>query len=265
MSGEPEASATDTRIVVTSADAERLGAVWAQRWQRAPTQTELDGLIDEHIREEVYYREALALGLDRDDVAIRRLLRSKLEFVTQDIMTSVEPGPSDLAAYYEAHPERYISPAAVSFSQIYFASGRRGGAAGQDAELVLERLRGGLDDAAALATGDGQMFGETFRNQTVRDVEAIFGPDFAAALLQVEPGAWAGPIASSYGLHLVRVDARREGRRLPFAEVAERVRADWEYDRRQKANDDMYHGLRARYSVVVEPGAPAQAETGGGS
>lgn len=262
LSGDQDAPAMETRIVVSSDDVERLGAVWTQRWQRAPTPNELDGLIEEHIREEVYYREALALGLDRDDVAIRRLLRNKLEFVTQDIMASVEPDPADLVTYYEAYPDRYISPATFSFSQIYFADDKRGGTARSDAELVLVGLRGGLDESAAFAAGEGQMFDEVFRDKSLRDVEAMFGPAFAAALSKLEPGIWAEPIVSGYGLHLVRVDTRREERQLPFADVAKKVRADWDHDMRQKANDDMYRGLRARYTVIVEPTASEQADEG---
>lgn len=262
MAAKPEAATTNKQIVISSAEVEQLGAVWAQRWRRVPAQEELDGLIEERVREEVYYREALALGLDRDDVAIRRLLRNKLEFVTQDIVTSAGPEPADLAAYYAAHPERYMSPATVSFSQIYFASDRRGGAAERDATLVLASLGDGRADAAALAAGDGQMFDTAFRDQTVRDVEAMFGPGFAAALPQLQPGKWSGPVASAYGMHLVRIDARREGGPLPFAEVAEKVRADLDYDRRQQANIDMYRNLRARYEVIIEP--ETQARTGDG-
>jgi hypothetical protein len=260
LAATPDGSGASNRIVISGGDIDRLSDQWETLWQRPPTTDEINGFIEERIREEVFYREALALGLDRDDVVIRRLLRRKLEFVTQDILVPSEPPAAELTAYYEANADRYTRPPLLSFSQIYFATDRRGGAAGKDARVVLARLDEGLDESSAHAAGDGQLFPDTFTDQTTRDIEAVFGPEYAASVAHIEPGVWSGPIASAYGLHLVRIDARRAGAVLAYAEVADKVRADWDYEQRQKANDEMYRSLRARYEVIVEPAAQPKAD-----
>jgi hypothetical protein len=260
LTARPEVVGAGVQIVISSAEIERLASIWEQRWKRRPTSKELEGLVEERIREEVYYREALALGLDRDDVAIRRLMQRKLEFVTRDILVPPEPTTAELTDYYDANVERYSRPPLLSFTQIYFSVDQRGGAADKDARALLARLNAGMGDTPAMATGDGQLFPGNFEDQTPRDIEAVFGPDFAASLAEIEAGTWSGPVASAYGLHLVRIDARRAGEALSYPAVADKVRADWDYEQGQKANDGIYRSLRARYEVIVEPGALPQAE-----
>lgn len=264
MSGSEEAG-SQARIVIPRAEIEQLASIWEQRWRRQPTPEELAGLVEERIREEVYYREALALGLDRNDVQVRRLMQKKLEFITENVVVPPEPSVADLTAYFEANADRYSRPPLLSFTQIYFAADQRGGAADKDARAVLARLNGGLDEAAAMSEGDGQLFPDTFQDQTVRDIEAVFGPEFASSVAGIAPGTWAGPVASAYGLHLVRIDARRSGAVLPFAEVADKVRADWDYEQAQRLSNEMYQSLRARYEVIVEPGALPQPDGEGQS
>jgi hypothetical protein len=259
MNGSEEAGA-QARITIPRAEVEQLASIWGQRWKRQPTEEELAGLIEERVREEVYYREALALGLDRNDVQIRRLMQKKLEFITENVVVPPEPSVADLAAYYEANADRYSRPSLLSFTQIYFAADRRGGSADKDARAVLARLNGGLDEAAAFAQGDGQLFPDTLLDQTARDIEAVFGPEFAASVAGIAPGAWVGPVASAYGLHLVRIDARRIGALRPYDEVADKVQADWTYEQIEKAGNALYQSLRDRYEVIVEPGALPQSD-----
>ncbi len=257
MNGSGEAG-SQARITIPAAEVEQLASIWEQRWKRQPTDKELAGLIEERVREEVYYREALALGLDRDDVQIRRLMQRKLEFITDNVVRPPEPSAADLVAYYEANADRYGKPSLLSFTQIYFAADRRGRAAEKDARAVLARLNGGRDEDAALTEGDGQLFPDTFRDQTTRDIEAVFGPEFAASVDGIKPGIWAGPIGSAYGLHLVRIDARTSGATRPYEEVADKVRAGWEHEQIQRSSDEIYESLRARYEVIVAPVALPQ-------
>lgn len=253
---EPEVVDRYDRIVVSTADVERLGNLWAKRWQRPPSETELRGLIDEHIREEVLYREALALGLDRDDTVIRRLLKQKFEFVTQDLAAAREPDAAELAVWFEANRERYRTPARLSFTQVFFDLDRRGAAGEQEARVALASLRAG--DAGPDGLGDGRLLDPTYRDSAAQEVALLFGQEFSEALMRLEPGVWSGPIASGYGLHLVRLDERQAGEIPPLAEIEGRVRDDWAYAQRQEANEAIYQQLLARYEVVVE-GRPAAA------
>lgn len=261
----PEAAVFEGRIVISSADVDRLALAWTQRRQRPPNEDELDGMISEAVRERVLYREALALGLDRDDVVIRRHLRQKYEFVTQDLAYDTDPDDATLRAYYSAHPDRYTRSATLSFSHILFSPDRRGETALADAEMALQDLQAAAEPQRADLLGDPTSLPAGFEGISDREVEAMFGPDFAAALLELQQGRWTGPIPSGYGLHLVWLSEKIPGERLAFEEVHQRVKDDWIYDQRVDANETIYQKLLERYEVVVEPLVAIAATEEGGS
>ncbi len=261
----PDPVADVSRIVISGAEVERMALAWAQRWQRPPNEDELAGLVDEAIREQVLYREALALGLDRDDVVIRRHLRQKYEFVTQDLAYDTDPDEATLRAYHKARLDRYAQSAQVSFSQILFSTDRRGAAAGTDAARALADLQTATAPDAADLLGDATSLPSRFDRMSTAEVEAIFGPDFAAALVGQEPGRWAGPIPSGYGLHLVLVSEKISGGQLAFETVRQRVKDDWVYEQRTAANEAIFRKLQERYDVVVEPMAASTGASGDGS
>lgn len=265
---EPNAPDTGTdaaRIVISGAEVERMAMAWTQRWQRPPSEDELAGLVDEAVREQVLYREALALGLDRDDVVVRRHLRQKYEFVTQDLAYDTDPDEATLRAYYDAQPDRYAQSAQVSFRQILFSTDRRGAAAETDAAQALADLQTATTPDAADLLGDATSLPTDFDAMSAAEVEAVFGPDFATALLALEPGGWSGPVASGYGLHLVWLGERASGGPIAFGAVRQRVKDDWVYEQRVAANDAIYRKLLDRYEVVVEPMVPAGRGNGDGS
>lgn len=249
----PDAVVFEGRIVISSADVDRLALAWTQRRQRPPNQDELDGMISEAVREQVLYREALALGLDRDDVVIRRHLRQKYEFVTQDLAYETDPDDATLRAYYAAHPDRYTKSARLSFRHILFSPDRRGEKALADAKTALQDLQTAAAPQRADLMGDPTSLPAGFEAISDREVEAMFGPDFAAALLELHQGRWTGPVHSGYGLHLVWLSEKTPGERLVFEEVRQRIKDDWVYDQRVTANEAVYQKLLERYEVVVEP------------
>lgn len=258
----PETAEGGAGITIAAATIERSADGFTERTKRPPTPEELQGLIDELVRDEVLYREALALGLDRDDVVIRRLLRQKFEFVTQDLAVDPEPAADVLRAFYDAHAERYTRAAELSFSQIMFSPDRRGAAAETDATQALQALQAGLGREAADTMGDGGALAPHFDRLADYEIAAIFGPEFAQSVTAQDTGRWIGPIASSYGLHLVWIDSRLPGAVLPFEEVAGQVRDDWTYAQRKEANEGIYRKLLERYDVTIEPLVPAAAEGG---
>jgi hypothetical protein len=256
-------SESENQVIVTASDIEGLRGIWERQWQRPPTPDELRELIEQHVREEILYREALALGLERDDTVVRRRLAQKFEFLTEDVAASRDPTDAELAAYFEANRERYRVPEQTSFTQVYFSRDRRGAAVQQDASLALASLRDG-SPVTASNLGDGSMLDDAYREKTPQEIEAAFGRDFAAALSAHEPGTWFGPVASGYGLHLVRIDERIAGRLPALSEIERRVWADWSYEQRRQANDEIYRRLLDRYSVVIagsRPDATASATT----
>jgi PPIC-type PPIASE domain len=245
------------RIVVSPAKVENLAGLFRQTWRRPPTQAELDGLIADHVKEEILYREALALGLERNDIVIRRRLRQKMEFISEDTAPQAEPTEDELRAFLAERPERFREPSRVSFAQVYLSPDRRGEAAWSDAERMLVALDAGSDPAAA---GDPFLLEQDYRNLAAHDVERLFGRAFAAQVAGLPVGRWSGPATSGYGLHLVLVRERIPARLPDLDEVRDAVANEWRAARRKEANRAFYEGLRARYEVTVE--RPAWADEG---
>lgn len=232
-------------IVVSAAERTRLADQWQAQIGRPPTETEMNGLVEQWLREEIYYREALALGLDADDVIIRRRLAQKLAFLTEDLAAGDDPGADALRDYYERHAERYTEPARFSFSHAYFSRERRADAHA-DADAALVGLHGDADPG-----GDPFMLQRRYVERSEREIGELFGRDFAAAVAGLDTtSAWQGPVASAYGWHLVRLEARRPPRQPALDEITARVAADLRQARRRDASDAYYHALRERYRIV---------------
>ena len=238
------------RIVVTAAKIDNLAELFERTWQRPPTEAELDGLIADHVKEEVLYREALALGLDADDAVIRRRLRQKMEFISEDVAEQAEPTEDDLQAFLAEHRDRFRAPPRISFVQVYLSPERRGRDTKGDAERLLASLSTGAADAAE--AGDPFLLEREFRDLAPYDVERLFGRPFAERLAELPVGSWSGPVASPYGLHLVLVRERTEGGLPELEQVRDAVALEWRAARRQEVNEAFYQRLRERYEVTIE-------------
>jgi len=249
-------------IVVTPGRINQLAETFARTWQRPPTREELDGLVDAFVKEEVFYREGRKLGLDTDDTVFRRRLQQKMEFLMEPGTEELTPGDGELQAYLKANPDTYRIPARVAFRQIFFDPQRRGEGVSADANAALDRLRGGLSEAETAELGDATLLPAGMPLVSVDQVAISFGSEFADALADAPAGDWAGPIASTFGVHLVRVDDRSEAREPELAEVAGAVARDWEARRRREISDKRYADLRAQYEVVVEMPSGGQAGKG---
>jgi hypothetical protein len=252
------------QLVVTRGKIEQLAAGFERAWQRPPTAREMTGLVEDYIKEEVYVREAIATGLDRDDTIIRRRLRQKLEFLTEDALDAAAPSDEDLRAYLKAHPDSFRVEPRVAFRQVFVDGNRRGAATQSDARALLVRLSSAMPGADISALGDSQMLPSVVELAPQSDVARVFGQEFAGKVAGLAPGSWAGPIASGYGLHLVEVTERVEGRMPELAEVRDAVARDWQTAQRRERSEALFRRLLARYTVVVEPPAaeikPAAAE-----
>ena len=192
--------------MVSAAKVENLAGLFERTWRRPPTQAELDGLIADHVKEEILYREALALGLETDDIVIRRRLRQKMEFISEDVAPPAEPTEAELQAFLDEHAERFRSPSRLSFAQVYLSPDRRGEDAWSDAERLLVTLDAGKSDPAGM--GDPFLLEQDYRDLATPDVERLFGQAFAARVAEFPVGRWSGPVESGYGLHLVLVRER---------------------------------------------------------
>jgi PPIC-type PPIASE domain len=240
------------KIVVTEGQIEHLATGFAKTWQRAPTTQELDGLVRDWVRDEVYSREAIALGLDRDDAVIRRRLRQKMEFVSDDIVAQTEPSDSDLTAYLQAHPDSFRVEQRFTFRQIYLNPEKHGENLARDAAQLLAQLNQADSKGDASALGDSVLLERQFAAVPASEVAKQFGESFAAHLGGLPTGQWQGPVESGYGVHLVFVSERAEGRLPALAEVRDTVRREWANARRLEANEQFYQAMLKHYVVTIE-------------
>jgi hypothetical protein len=246
------------RIVVTAGQVEQLAAQFSRTWLRPPTPGELDGLVEQHVRSEIYYREALAMGLGQDDPYVRNRLALKLEFLLDDLSADAEPEEGELARFLEQHPERFAEPARLSFRQVYLNPDRHADPSAE-AEGLLAALRAGTEPATL---GDPSLLGSAFDDVRQDDIARQFGEDFAEALVDLEPDAWRGPVRSPFGLHFVRVIEQQPARQPALAEVRDAVLTEWRDQRRREAKEQAYRRLRDRYEIVMAPATPAAPESG---
>lgn len=252
-------------IVVSEARVEALAENFARTWMRPPTAQEIKGLVDDFITEEVYYREAIAMGLDSDDLVIRRRLRQKMEFISADVATATPPTDEQLQAYLGEHAEKFLMPPRLTFQQVYFSTDKRGDGAARDAEKLLAELNAGRGPASPIEAGDPTLLPPAMEAAAPQDIANAFGSEFAAAIEDAPVGQWAGPFPSGFGMHVVKVDAREAGTAPTLAEIRPLVQREWEAEQRKTVEKALLDKLRARYDVRVEGPAAALFEGAGGS
>jgi hypothetical protein len=248
LSGD-RGEAAEGKIVITSGKIEHLVTGFSRTWRRPPTARELDGLVDDHVREEVFYREALAIGLDKDDTIVRRRMRQKLEFLAGDASAIVAPTDQELQAWLERNPDKFRVEPTRAFSQIYFAGVEKPTTA---VARALEQLGGVAGESRVADLGDATMLPRDMPPSGVDEIGRVFGDQFAREVARLEPGHWAGPVQSGYGWHLVRVSERTDGGARPLPEVREAVKREWQAARSREVVDATYARLRAKYAITIE-------------
>lgn len=251
------------RIVVSSARIDNLADGFERTWRRAPSKDELQGLVDDYIRDEVFYREGRAAGLDRDDVIIRRRVRQKMEFFAEDIAAQ-EPSDDQLSAYLTSHPDRFKIEDQLTFRQIFLNVNRRAGSIDDDSKRVADALSRADASLEVDSLGDPFLLGDEFKAVSQTDIRGIFGDDFARRISAVELGSWQGPLPSSFGQHFVYITERTAGAVPPLDAVREAVRREWSNSRRLVAEQTLYGSLRERYEIVVEMPQSKSAQRGAG-
>ncbi len=239
-------------IVLTDGDLRQLTLSWLAQGRPAPTSAELQDLVEHRVREEILYREALALGLDRGDTIVRRRLAQKMAFLAEDLPAVPEPTSAELRVWFRDNAERFAEPARVSFRHLYYSPDRHGQRARDEAERALARLRGSArSPGAELSPADPFMFEDVFHDRSIARVTSLFGKSFSTTLPHLPTGSWQGPVESGYGWHLVWVDSFEPARIPAFESVEAEVRDAWVAERRDAARQRSFETLRARYRVVV--------------
>jgi parvulin-like peptidyl-prolyl isomerase len=258
QSGRP-ATAPSKEIRLSLDEIAQLTLLYQSQWRRPPTPQELERMVENKVQQEILYREALAMGLDRDDEIVKRRMAQKMQFLAEDVAAAREPTSAELKAWYEKNSASFAQPPRLSFRHLYFSPDRRGARARDDAAKALAELAGQPEDAKiASALADPFMFQEYYRDRAPDYLAKEFGPQFALAVAKLPPGSWQGPIESGFGWHLVFVDTAIPGRVPAFEEVEPDVRTAWLGEQKALAWEKAYQGMRANYTVLL-PGPPEGA------
>jgi PPIC-type PPIASE domain len=246
------------KIVITEGQVAALVVGFTRSMQRPPTREELDGLIRDRVQEEVYFREAIALGLDKDDTIVRRRLRQKMEFITDDVAALGEPTDDELTSYLKAHSDLFGVERRFTFSHVFLNPERHAENLARDTRQLLAQLQQAGDREDVPELGDSFLLGYKFQSLPANEIVKLFGEKFAAQLGDLSPGQWQGPVESGYGVHLVLVSERTEGRVPALEEVRETVRREWANTRRSEVNEKFYQELLKRYVVTIERPNPTE-------
>jgi len=254
-----QGSEAPNRIVLGSGQQAQLAANFERTWMRPATEAEFAALIENYVRDEVFYREALAMGLDQSDSVVRQRMRLKLEFILEDL-SSEEVTDEALLSYLQKHPDKFRTQPQFSFTQLYLNPDRH-----VDLAARAEAVRASLNQGAApQSLGDPTLIPYEYRMATLEEIERSLGERFALDVVELEPGdEWLGPVNSAYGGHLLKVSARVNARLPDLAEVRAAVEREYLLERREELKDLAYAKLREGYDVTIEPFDGAQGSAGG--
>lgn len=246
-------------FVVSAGKIEHLASIFSRTWQRPPMRVELDGLIDDYVREEIAYREGMKMGLDEDDTIIRRRIRQKLDFIADDLGSQIEPTEEQLTAFLNEHPDSYRIDPRITFRQVFLDPERHAVDLEESVAKLLDTLKSD-PMADALHLGDQTLLEHQNPDRSKREVASNFGQQFAEEIVKLPLQQWHGPIRSAYGIHAVYIGERTDGRLPALNEVRDLVRRDWEQKHREDLVESFYQGLMKKYDVAIEWPEPVAEE-----
>lgn len=245
--GEDAGGDTAKEIVVPPGKIEQLAAIFTKTWQRPPTRDEIEALVDDHVIEEAYAREAIAMGLDEDDTVIRRRLRQKLEFLTGDLAALTQPTDEELDTYLTEHADDFREQPRYDFQQVFFNPEKLGDDRESALNEALDQLRAGEP-----VEGHPTLLPASREDATLRAVAATFGTAFANSLADLPTGEWQGPVESGFGLHFVRIDKTVPGRLPALDEIRAAVEREWANRRKEEMTREFNRELLARYQIDIQ-------------
>jgi peptidyl-prolyl cis-trans isomerase C len=248
------------QIAVSLDELRQMEMYFESQWHRPPAPNEFQAMVEDKVREEVLYREALAMGLDKDDTIVKRRMAQKMQFLSEDVAAAHEPSTAELKTWFEKNSTRFALPSRYGFRHLYFSPDKRGKNAQEDAARALARISGQPEDSKlAVSLPDRFMFQDYYGDRAPEALAKEFGPQFVVALEKLKPGSWQGPIESGYGWHLVYVDAVIPGRIPAFEEIEPDVKTAWLGEQKQQSWRKAYQEMRARYAVLLP--APSEEQT----
>ena len=239
-----------SRITITEDQIDRMADNYRLQYGDFPSSSQLEALVDKYIDEEIFYREALKLGLDRKDEIVRRRLVQKYEFLQQDLSTPTDPTDAQLSDYYRQHLAQYQIPERVTFTQVYFSADHRGELGARTAAEALASSLNRRGITRAVEQGDRFAGPNDFTARSHQELMRVFGEEgLAHDIFGVERKRWSTPLRSGYGWHTVYVSAREPARQAAFAEVRDQLQRDCIESVRAQRNAQALASLRAQFTI----------------
>jgi hypothetical protein len=201
--------------------------------------------------EEILAREAHRLGLDEDDVVIRRRLAQKMSFISDDVAVVMPATEADLLAFFDGRKDQFRLPERYTWRHVVFSAERPGDSERSAAEAALRSAPAGEDPA-----GDPSLVPGTFSEASREAIVGEFGESFYQALASARESQWTGPVMSPFGAHLIRLESRIPASEPSYDAVREQVREAWLSEERDKRNSEMREEIRRRYRIEFDAGVP---------
>jgi hypothetical protein len=253
LSAADDGGDKERQITITAGEVKALTDQWTRLWNRPPTSEEFSGIIRDHVRRQILYREAMAMGLDQGDIVIQRRLAQKVELLAQGLNTPEEPTEEVLRDWYEANPEPFQPPDRYTITHIFFDPDLRDDTTLDDARAALEELTAsGAEPSDTSAWGDRFMLQNYYPDRSALELRKLFGAGFVATLVELEPERWHGPVLSGYGTHLVYIHQLNRSSAPAFEDIREQVRDAWIAERIAQQSEIFLEDLIARYEIIVE-------------
>lgn len=260
----PESGSGRYQIRLTEDDLAQMQVAVLAQERPAPTPEQMKSLIEERVKQEVLYREAVAMGLDQGDEIVKRRMVQKMEFLAEDLSDMKEPTEADLRAYFDQHHDEFLTAGRITFRHLYFSPDDRGSQALGGAAAAAKRLAGKPPEwRGAARLGDPFMFQDRYADRSPQQVAAVFGGGFARAVFSLSPGIWSGPVESGLGWHLVAVEELRPPEVPSFESVEPDVKMAWIAARRTEYQKESYAAMRAKYTVELPNGVNLDSVSAG--
>lgn len=246
---------TDRRIVITQDNLDFLATSWLRSTGRPATALEREQQLQYYIREQVLSREAMAMGLDKNDVIVRRRLAKKMEYLFNDLSLIPEPTETELSNFLAEHSSKFAWPADITFTQIFFDPDQRGKKTAEDAEKLLKQLKKTTAEDDTVNMGDRSLLPYNLTKARKNEISRTFGEKFSNYAFTLPVASWQGPVISEYGIHLVYINSRTEARLPSLTEIRERVTNEWRTMKEKANNEIFYQSLLQRYEIILDQDA----------
>jgi hypothetical protein len=245
-----EKDLSQNTIVIDESDLDEIVSKFEMQWKRNPTEEELTAIVEKRIEEEVFYQEALKMNLDHNDEIIKRRLAQKMQFLSNDISTMVQPKDDELKSYYSKHPDKYIAEAKYTLYQVFFSPDQREDFKG-DANRILEQIKN-VSFEQALQMGDEISLPNYFESTSAFHLSRQMGNEFTVAISDLKTGTWQGPISSGYGVHLIFIEAKLDPQLTPFDDVRNKVLEDYNHEHQKEVKASILSELEKNYQIEFD-------------